>query len=317
MNQLEQLKKMTVVVADTGDVASIEAFKPVDATTNPSLILKACDDVRYQDYIVDAVSFAKSKTHHRDEQLQWALRKVAVNFGQAILDLVPGRVSTEVDAHLSFDKEAMISEAEALIELYVQAGVDPKRVLIKIAATWEGIAAAAVLERRGIHCNLTLMFHFAQAVLCAEQGITLISPFVGRIYDWYKKAEGRDFVGLDDPGVLSVRQIYNYYKKFNYNTVVMGASFRNIGQIQALAGCDYLTISPNLLKELQDHTVTLDRMLSVDDARRQDLVQQDFNEAQFRFALNSNAMATEKLAEGIRLFCEDLRRLEQKIITML
>lgn len=317
MDQLTQLKQMTTVVADTGDVASIAAFKPQDATTNPSLILKASEDARYQEYIRDAISFAQSQAVTKEAQLPWALRKVAVNFGQAILALVPGRVSTEVDAHLSFDKEATIREAMTIMELYAKAGVDPKRILIKIAATYEGIMAAAALERQGIHCNLTLMFHFAQAQLCAEHGITLISPFVGRIYDWYKKAMNQDFVGVDDPGVQSVMQIYNYYKKFNYPTIVMGASFRNIGQIQALAGCDYLTISPALLKELQDNSDSLTQKLSKDRAMHLSLDKVSFDEPGFRFAMNQNAMATEKLSEGIRLFCADLKKLEQKLLGLL
>ena len=317
MDQLTQLKKMTVVVADTGDVESIAAFKPQDATTNPSLILKASEDARYQDYLTDAIRFAQAQASTKAEQLPWALRKVAVNFGQAILALVPGRVSTEVDAHLSFNKAATIREAITLMELYVKAGVDPQRVLIKIAATYEGIMAAAELERQGIHCNLTLIFNFAQAQLCAEHGITLISPFVGRIYDWYKKAMNQDFTGIDDPGVQSVMQIYNYYKKFNYATIVMGASFRNIGQIQALAGCDYLTISPALLKELQETSTPLTQQLSTDTARALSLDKVNFDEPGFRFAMNQNAMATEKLSEGIRLFCADLKKLEQKLLGLL
>ncbi len=317
MDQLAQLKKMTVVVADTGDVASIAAFKPQDATTNPSLILKASEDARYQEYVSDAISFAQSKAATKEAQLPWALRKVAVNFGQAILALVPGSVSTEVDAHVSFDKEATIREAITIMDLYTQAGVDPGRILIKIAATYEGIMAAAELERQGIHCNLTLIFHFAQAQLCAEHGITLISPFVGRIYDWYKKAMNQDFIGKDDPGVQSVMQIYNYYKKFNYPTIVMGASFRNIGQIQALAGCDYLTISPALLKELQETSAPLTQKLNKDAAMNLSLEKVNFAEPEFRFAMNQNAMATEKLSEGIRLFCADLKKLEQKLLGLL
>jgi transaldolase len=308
---------MTVVVADTGDVESIAAFKPQDATTNPSLILKASEDARYQEYLNNAIAFSQSKAATKEEQLPWALRKVAVNFGKALLALVPGRVSTEVDAHLSFDKAATIREAMTIMDLYAKAGVNPERILIKIAATHEGIMAAAELERQGIHCNLTLMFHFAQAQLCAEHGITLISPFVGRIYDWYKKAMNQDFVGLDDPGVQSVMQIYNYYKKFNYSTIVMGASFRNIGQIQALAGCDYLTISPALLKELQETSAPLIQELSKDAAINLSLDKVSFDEPKFRFAMNQNAMATEKLSEGIRLFCADLKKLEQKLWELL
>lgn len=317
MDLLNQLKAMTVVVADTGDVESIAKFKPQDATTNPSLILKASADERYQPYVLEAVNFAKTKSKDPEVQLRWALRKVAVNFGKAILALVPGRVSTEVDAHLSFDQEATIREAQALIELYVKEGIDPKRVLIKIAATYEGIMAAAALEKQGIHCNLTLMFNFAQARLCAEHGITLISPFVGRIYDWYKKREGRDFVGAEDPGVQSVRQIYNYYKKFDYPTIVMGASFRNIGQIKALAGCDYLTISPGLLQELQETESALPRELSVAAAKAQEIEAKAIDEAVFRASMAQDQMAQEKLTEGIELFCADLKKLEQKLAQLL
>lgn len=316
MDQLSQLKTMTVVVADTGDVESIARFKPVDATTNPSLILKASQEARYQHYLMDAVHFAKQKTPNKDEQLRWALRKVAVNFGKAILELVPGRVSTEVDAHLSFDIEATMREAHALIELYVKEGVDPERILIKIAATYEGIEAAALLERQGIRCNLTLMFNFAQALLCAERGITLVSPFVGRIYDWYKLREGVDFKGLDDPGVQFVRRVYNYYKNFNYTTIVMGASFRNRGQIQALAGCDYLTISPALLQELQNETGILQRQLSVELAGLHDLATEEIDERRFRVSLAQDLMAKEKLAEGIQLFGEDLKKLEEKLLAL-
>ena len=317
MNKLMQLKTMTTVVVDTGDVASVAAFKPKDATTNPSLILKASMDPQYQAYVEDAIAFARKKSALKPLQLAWALKKLSVNFGVALLQLIPGRVSTEVDPALSFDRKATIKAAHDLIDLYVAEGVDPKRVLIKIAATWEGIQAAAVLEQEGIHCNLTLIFHFAQALICADHGITLVSPFVGRIYDWYKKAEERDFLGVGDPGVQSVRKIYHYFRKFDYATIVMGASFRNLGQIEALAGCDYLTISPVLLQALQNDSGELVQVLSPAESKQQDLNREAFNEAEFRFALNADAMTTEKLSEGIRLFCADSAQLAQKIISWL
>lgn len=312
MDKLSQLKAMTKVVADTGDLTAIQKFTPVDATTNPSLILKGSNDLNYQHLIDEAVSFGKLKSANREAQVLWASRKVAVNFGYEILKVIPGRVSTEVNAALSFDTKETIREAHALIDLYAQAGIDKKRILIKIASTWEGIKAAEELEREGIACNLTLLFSFAQAVACADAGVTLISPFVGRIYDWYKTKEGKEYTCATDPGVLSVKRIFDYYKTHGYNTIVMGASFRNIGQIEALAGCDYLTISPSLLGELSDAKGGLNRAL--DSAHPSEhLSKVSLTEAQFRFALNEDAMATEKLAEGIRLFCKDLATLETQL----
>lgn len=306
MDKLTQLRTMTSVVADTGDVAAIKALAPVDATTNPSLILKASGDPQYQALIADAVHFAKGKANAADEQVTWAARQVAVNFGAAILKLIPGRVSTEVDASLSFDTYASIREAEILMDLYAKAGVSRHRVLIKLAATWEGIKAAEILEKQGIHCNLTLLFSFAQARACADAGVTLISPFVGRIYDWYKAREQRDYVGDEDPGVQSVKKIFNYYKAHAYPTIVMGASFRNLSEIEALAGCDCLTISPVLLDALSKEEGVLKQILNAQDLALLPEREPALSEAAFRMDHNQDAMATEKLAEGIRLFCKDV-----------
>ena len=306
-NQLAQLKSMTTVVADTGDIQAIQQYQPQDATTNPSLIFKAAQMPEYQSLVTDAIDWAKQQP---GDTLAHAMNRVAVNFGLEILKIVPGRVSTEVDARLSFDQNATIAQAHALIALYEQAGIARDRVLIKIAATWEGIQASARLEQEGIHCNLTLMFNFAQAVACADAGVTLISPFVGRIYDWYKQHEQRDYQAAEDPGVQSVANIYNYYRKFGYKTVVMGASFRHIGQIQQLAGCDYLTISPALLAELQQNETTLPQILSADHTQSSDHTRIELAEPKFRWCLNEDAMATEKLAQGIRLFARDLEKLE-------
>jgi transaldolase len=299
-SKLEQLKQFTTVVADTGDVEAITRIKPVDATTNPSLLLKAAGLSHYSQLLDEAVRLSHGAT-------DLACDRFAVAVGKEILQVIPGRISTEVDARLSFDTQATLSRARRLIELYDAAGVSHDRVLIKIAATWEGIRAAEQLEREGIQCNLTLLFSFAQAVACAEAGAFLISPFVGRIYDWYKKAEGRDFVGHDDPGVKSVSRIYQYYKVNGYQTVVMGASFRNLGQIEALAGCDRLTISPDLLQQLASDEGLLQRQLQADPGEPSRL---SLGESQFRWAHNEDAMATEKLAEGIRLFARDQEKLE-------
>ena len=307
MNKLAQLKTMTTVVADTGDIDAIKQFAPQDATTNPSLIFKAAQMPQYQHIVDRAVDWAKQQN---GDTLHHAMLKLAVNFGCEILKLVPGRVSTEVDARLSFDTAATVKQARELIALYEAEGVDRKRILIKIAATWEGIRAAEQLEQEGIHCNLTLMFQFIQAVACAEAKVTLISPFVGRIYDWYKAHNQRDYQGLEDPGVISVSQIFNYYRHFDYNTIVMGASFRNIGEIEALAGCDYLTISPALLDELQQDTGTLQQQLSTDAAKQLPQEKISADEATFRWHMNEDAMATEKLAQGIRAFAADLVKLE-------
>ena len=308
-NQLDQLKQFTVVVADTGDFASMKEFAPRAATTNPSLLLKAAGMPAYAPLVDVAIKAAGPSA-----TLPQIIDRVLVNFGLEILKIVPGRVSTEVDARLSFDTAATIAKAREIIGLYEKAGISRNRVLIKIASTWEGIKAAETLEKEGIHCNLTLLFSFAQAVACAEAGITLISPFVGRILDWHKaKKPDANFVGAADPGVISVTQIYTYYKKFGYKTEVMGASFRNTGEIIELAGCDLLTIAPTLLAELKASTAPLVRKLDPSAANSVDLKKVTFNEADFRFALNDDAMATEKTAEGIRTFSADIVKLEQLI----
>lgn len=299
-SKLDQLKQFTTVVADTGDVEAITRLQPVDATTNPSLLLKAASLPHYSQLLEAAVSGC-------DGDIGLACDRFAVAVGKEILQVIPGRISTEVDARLSFDTQATLQRAQRLIELYEQSGIARDRVLIKIAATWEGIRAAELLEQAGIQCNLTLLFSFAQAVACAEAGAFLISPFVGRIYDWYKKAESRDFSGSEDPGVQSVARIYRYYKAHGYQTVVMGASFRNLGQIEALAGCDRLTISPDLLQQLDNDQGELTRQLQ---AGANPEPRQSLDEAQFRWAHNEDAMATEKLAEGIRLFARDQEKLE-------
>lgn len=318
MNLLEQLKTYTQVVADTGDFASIEVYKPVDATTNPSLIYAASQEEKYKYLIDDAIKFAKESSRNREEQLSKAMDKLAVNFGLEILKIVPGRASTEVDARLSFDTEATVDKARELIALYEQNGVSRERVLIKIASTWEGIKAAEILEKEGIRCNLTLLFSHVQAVACAEAGVRLISPFVGRILDWYKKDRGVDNIPAnEDPGVLSVKSIYNYYKKFGYKTQVMGASFRNIGEICELAGCDLLTIAPKLLSELENTNEKLTKKLDADEAAQMDIEKITVDEKTFRWMMNEDAMATEKLAEGIRNFTKDLIKLEDQVKQML
>ncbi|MCU1751560.1 transaldolase [Pseudomonas sp. 6D_7.1_Bac1] len=299
-SKLEQLRQFTTVVADTGDFEAIARVKPVDATTNPSLLLKAAAIPAYADLLNACVSDCKG-------DVGLASDRFGVAVGQEILKVIPGRISTEVDARLSFDTDAVLKRAHRLIELYEKAGIGRDRVLIKIASTWEGIRAAEKLEREGIQCNLTLLFSFAQAVACAEAGVFLISPFVGRIYDWYKKATGNDYVGADDPGVQSVTRIYNYYKANDYKTVVMGASFRNLNQIEQLAGCDRLTISPDLIEKLAADTGKLERKLAPGHAGE---ARQSLTEAQFRWASNEDAMATEKLAEGIRQFARDQEKLE-------
>ncbi len=300
ISKLDQLKQFTTVVADTGDLDAIIRLQPVDATTNPSLLLKAAALARYAPLLKHSIS-------HCDGDLGLACDLFGASVGQEILNVIPGRISTEVDARLSFDTRATLARAERLIGLYEQANVGRERVLIKIAATWEGIRAAEQLERQGIQTNLTLLFSFAQAAACADAGVFLISPFVGRIYDWHKKAEGRDFVGAEDPGVQSVTRIYNYYKANAYKTVVMGASFRNLGQIEQLAGCDRLTISPELLQKLADEHAPLPRMLAPGKAGE---AQQSLGESQYRWAMNEDTMGTEKLAEGIRLFARDQEKLE-------
>ena len=310
MNQLDALKQFTTVVADTGDFKQIAQFQPTDATTNPSLILKAVQMPVYRSLLDETLA------QHPKAALDETMDRLLVRFGVELLSLLPGRVSTEVDARLSFDTDATLARARRITQLYQAQGIDTqKRVLIKIAATWEGIQAAQVLEREGIHTNLTLLFAFAQAVACAQAGVKLISPFVGRIYDWHKKAAGAAWdeaerAGANDPGVQSVRQIYNYYKQHGVATEVMGASFRNIGQIIALAGCDLLTIAPELLAQLQAQTAPLSASLSVAQAQATPMERLTLNEAQFRFALNEDAMASDKLAEGIRAFCADARKLD-------
>jgi transaldolase len=299
-SKLDQLKQFTTVVADTGDLDAIAKLQPVDATTNPSLLLKAAALPRYAPLLDEAMGNCAG-------DLGLACDLFGVSVGQQILQVIPGRISTEVDARLSFDTQATLRRAERLIGLYADAGISRERVLIKIAATWEGIKAAEQLERDGIQTNLTLLFSFAQAVACAEAGVFLISPFVGRIYDWYKKAEGRDFIGAEDPGVQSVTRIYNYYKANGYSTVVMGASFRNLSQIEQLAGCDRLTISPDLLQKLAEEHAPLPRMLNPGAPGEP---RQSLNQSQYRWTMNEDAMASEKLAEGIRLFARDQEKLE-------
>lgn len=314
MSLLSQLKQFTKVVADTGDFASIEVYKPVDATTNPSLLYAASQDPKYAPLVEDAIAYGRKQASDRSAQLEKAMDRLAVNFGLKILEIVPGRVSTEVDARLSFDTEASVTKARELIALYEASGIPRERVLIKLASTWEGIKAAEVLEKEGIHCNLTLLFSFVQAVACAEAGVRLISPFVGRILDWYKKERGvPEIPAHADPGVLSVRKIFNYYKKFGYKTQVMGASFRNIGEITELAGCELLTIAPKFLKELENTEGVLQRRLSEEVAMQSDEEKIAVDEKTFRWMMNEDAMATEKLAEGIRNFAKDLEKLEAQI----
>ena len=309
MNQLQALKQFTTVVADTGDFLQLAQFKPQDATTNPSLILKAVQKPEYAPLLSETVAA------HKGQALDVVMDHLLVRFGQEILKHVPGRVSTEVDARLSFDTAATVARARRIMALYEAQGIGRDRVLIKIASTWEGIQAAAELEKEGIRCNLTLLFAFCQAVACGQAGVQLISPFVGRIYDWYKKSAGANWVeadnaGANDPGVKSVTAIYNHYKKHGIRTEVMGASFRNVGQITALAGCDLLTISPDLLAQLAATEALLPQALNADVAKTMDLPAVSFDEASFRLALNEDAMATEKLAEGIRAFCADAIKLE-------
>lgn len=312
-NLLEQLKSMTTIVADTGDIEAIRHHHPQDATTNPSLLLKAASLPQYAPLIEDAIGWAKAQSSDPEQQVHDALDKLAVDVGLEVLKIVPGRISTEVDARLSFNTEATLHKARKLIGLYNKAGIANQRVLIKIASTWEGIQAAEILEREGINCNLTLMFGFAQARASAEAGVTLISPFVGRILDWHKAHSGRDFLPEEDPGVLSVRQIYDYYKNYGYQTIVMGASFRNMGEILALAGCDRLTIAPSLLEELEAAQGQLVRRLS--DPGTQQPRPPRLTEAEFRWLMNEDAMATEKLAEGIRGFTADQIKLEKVLAT--
>lgn len=310
-NTLEQLKSFTTIVADTGDIEAIKRSQPEDATTNPSLILKAAQIPEYAGLIDNAIAWAKTQSDNLETQIEDAADKLAVNIGLEILKLVPGRISTEVDARLSFDKAGSIAKAHKLIRLYQEAGIDKSRILIKLASTWEGICAAKEMEAEGINCNLTLLFSFAQARACAEAGVFLISPFVGRILDWYKKATGKDYSASEDPGVVSVTDIYNYYKRHGYKTVVMGASFRNTGEIIELAGCDRLTIGPSLLEEMAASNTPVVRKLTP--ATETVAPGPVMSEAEFRWEMNQDAMAVEKLAEGIRNFAVDQGKLEEML----
>ncbi|KAH9525255.1 Transaldolase [Bulinus truncatus] len=311
-SSLDQLKDFTVVVADTGDFAAMEKFKPTDATTNPSLIFAAANMPEYQKLIDEAVTYARSLGGKEPQQLINAMDKVCVDFGVEILKIIPGRVSTEVDARLSFDTEAMVEKAQKLIKLYEDAGIDKERILIKLASTWEGVQAARILEAQfGIHCNMTLIFNFYQAVACADAGATLISPFVGRILDWFvSNTDTKTFEPLEDPGVKSVTKIYNYYKKFGLKTVVMGASFRNTGEILGLAGCDLLTISPALLDKLSQSVETVEKYLDAEKAKTLDISKVTVTEPVFRWQMNEDQMATDKLSDGIRKFAADANKLE-------
>jgi len=315
MNKLEQIRKMTTIVIDSGDIDSIKTYAPTDATTNPSLILAAAQKGQYKHLLDEAIQYSKSKGGTKAEQRSLLMDKLFVNFGIEILKLVPGRVSTEVESRLSFDVEGSINKAHALIELYKAAGIDKERVLIKLASTWEGTQAAAQLEKEGIHCNMTLLFSLPQAIACAEAKATLISPFVGRILDWYKKSEGKSaYAPTEDPGVQSVAEIYSYFKKFDYKTQIMGASFRNADEIIELAGCDLLTISPQYLEELSKSEGEVIRKLDPVKAKTSKLEKIHLDEKTFRWHLNENAMATEKLAEGIRKFAEDAVKLEKYMV---
>lgn len=315
MNKLEQLKKLTVVVADTGDIQAIQKYHPQDATTNPSLILKAAQLSDYAPLMDQAIAYAKTQSQDKDQQVNDACDMLAVSIGKEILNVVPGRISTEVDACLSYDCEGSIAKARQLIKMYNDAGIKNDRILIKLAATWQGIRAAEQLEKEGINCNLTLLFSFAQARACAEAGVFLISPFVGRIMDWYKAKQGHDFEASEDPGVQSVSQIYDYYKTHNYKTVVMGASFRNVGEILELAGCDRLTISPDLLQKLEQSDGDVE--VKLQPAQTQQDRPEAMSEAEFLWEHNQDPMAVEKLAEGIRNFALDQGKLEAMIAAKL
>jgi transaldolase len=316
-SQLDQLKKFTKVVADTGDFESIKDFKPQDATTNPSLIFAATQKPQYAHLLDEVIADRKNSGLSGAVRIEDMIDNLLVKFGCEILKIVPGRVSTETDARLSFDTEGSIRKARQLIDLYAKHGIDRKRVLIKVASTWEGINAAEQLQKEGIHCNLTLLFSLPQAVRCAEAKVQLISPFVGRIYDWFKAANQRDYTGAEDPGVQSVQEIYTYYKKFGYGTEVMGASFRNVGQIVELAGCDLLTISPELLDQLSKSHEPIERKLDPAKARNAEVKRLELDERSFRYLLNDDAMATEKTAEGIRKFAADIVKLERFVVSKL
>ncbi len=313
MNSLDQLKQFTTVVADTGDFETIKEYEPQDATTNPSLIFKAVQQDAYKHLLDQAIADNKSSSLNGPSLVKKIVDDLLILFGKEILEIVPGRVSTEVDARLSFDTEGTIEKARYLIGLYDKVGISRDRILIKIASTWEGAMAAKVCQSEGINCNLTLMFSLPQAIACAEANVTLISPFVGRIYDYYKATEGKEYASAEDPGVLSVNTIYNYYKKFGYETQVMGASFRNVGQITELAGCDLLTISPDLLAKLAESNDTVEQKLTADAAKSTDIEKTDVDEKTFRWMLNEDPMATDKLGDGIRKFAADIVKLEKII----
>lgn len=315
MNKLKQLREMTTVVADTGDIESIARYKPQDATTNPSLILQAFQMPQYRELGDEAVSYAKKRSVSHDEIISLTIDRLLVNFGSKILQIIPGRVSTEVDARLSFDVDGSLEKARSLIKMYEENGIDRQRVLIKLASTWEGTVAARVLEQEGIHCNMTLLFSLPQAIACAKAGATLVSPFVGRILDWYvKNTDVKQYTPADDPGVQSVTTIYNYFKKFDFKTEVMGASFRNSGEITELAGCDLLTISPQFLEELTNAEGDLPRKLDPEMAKKEDIEELQVDERTFRYLLNDEAMATDKLADGIRRFAADTVKLEHLLV---
>ncbi|MDQ8207024.1 transaldolase [Coraliomargarita sp. SDUM461003] len=316
-NTLDSLKELTTVVADTGDFETLAAYTPQDATTNPSLILKALQKAEYASVLEDAIQSTTESTATGEERIDLVIDHLLVGFGLKILEIVPGRVSTEVDARLSFDTEATVAKARELIALYEAAGIQRERVLIKIASTWEGIRAAEILQQEGIRCNMTLLFSLAQAVACAEAGAQLISPFVGRILDWYKANTDTSYDRSNDPGILSVKEIYTYYKKFGYETEVMGASFRNLGEILELAGCDLLTISPNLLEELQGMDEAVERKLDAQSAKSADIERLDVSEKSFRWLMNEDAMATEKLSQGIRVFGQDMVKVREIVANKL
>jgi len=318
ISQLDQLKDMTTIVADSGDIALIEKYLPVDATTNPTLILQAAKNQRYRHLIELAILYAKEKCEDPNKMLTLALEKVFVNFGMQILKIIPGRVSIEVDARCSFDEEKSYKKAKRIIALFEEMQIPRSRILIKLAATWEGIAAAKRLEKENIHCNLTLLFSLTQAISCAEAYVTLISPFVGRVLDWHKKNyPHKNYEGADDPGVSLVRQVYYYFKKFKYPTQIMGASFRNTSEILHLSGCDLLTISPTLLEKLHENTALVERNLTIEKARSLNIEKIPIDKASFHEKLRSNPMAYEKLHEGIKRFSEDIEKLEQLIETQL
>ena len=317
LNQLEQIKKITTVVADTADFESIRAFRPQDATTNPSLVYAATQKENYSHFLDEVLTDRRKSGLSGAAQLEDIIDHLLVRFGSAMLEIVPGRVSTETDVRYSFDVEGSIKKARRLIALYKEQGIERERVLIKIASTWEGLMAAEQLQKEGIKCNMTLLFSLPQAVRAAEAKVQLISPFVGRIYDWFKAAKKRDYVGAEDPGVQSVKEIYTYYKHFGYETEVMGASFRNVGQILELAGCDLLTVSPELMKQLSESYDAVQRKLTPADAKKAGLKPLALDEKKFRYLLNEDAMATEKTAEGIRKFAADIAKLEQLVASKL